>query len=61
MTYGLFASVHVVFVEIVPETFVGPELSAGAGASTTDSETARRIAMRLAVERTESGHGPRPR
>jgi hypothetical protein len=43
ITYGLFAAVQVVFDEIVPDTFVGPDPTAGraTNASTAPMANAR--------------------
>jgi hypothetical protein len=58
-TYGLSAAVHVVFAEIEPETFVGPELLAGWAAlnnssgTTNSTDNARRVATRTTQRRND--------
>jgi hypothetical protein len=57
ITYGLFAADQVVFDEIVPETFVGPELNAGP-APTDAKNTASRAA---GTNRDANGQTRNPR
>src|SRR6266511_746850 len=48
ITYGLFASVHVVLDEIIPDTLVGPVLIAGDALRGTPRTTATRKSALLA-------------
>jgi hypothetical protein len=55
ITYGLFASVHVVFDEIVPDTFVGPEPNAGRTTTASATETASAASSREGERRPMRG------